>query len=124
MPSGASLTIFHNPACSTSRHALALLQERGRAPRIVEYLKTPPSEAELEAVLTKMKAEPDAILRTRNAPEKALKAWENAKSRKAKIAALHAHPVLIERPIVVAGSKAALVRPKADAEAILDALGA
>jgi arsenate reductase len=119
-----SFTIYHNPACSTSRHALAVLQERGRAPRIVEYLKTPPTPAELEAVLAKMKAEPDAILRARNAPEDAMKAWSKAKTRKEKIVVLNAHPILIERPIVVSGTKAALVRPKADAEAILANIGA
>lgn len=119
-----SLTIFHNPACSTSRHVLSLLRDRGRSPRVVAYLEDPPSPAELAAVLARMKAEPDAILRVRDAPEKALAAWKKAGSRKSKLAVLSAHPILIERPIVIVGAKAALVRPKADAEAILASLGA
>ena len=119
-----SVTILHNPKCSSSRHALELLEARGAAPTVIEYLKTPPSAAELDAILTKMGAEPDALLRTRNAPEEAVAAWESAGSRAARIAALVAHPILIERPVVVAGAKAALVRPKAEAEAILDRIGA
>jgi len=118
-----SLTIYHNPGCSTSRHVLGLLQERGRAPTIVEYLKAPPSPADLARTLARMGAEPDAILRTRNAPEAAMAAWSKASTKKAKLDALAAHPVLIERPIVIAGEKAALVRPKAEAEAILAGLG-
>lgn len=118
------VTIYHNPKCSTSRHALELLEARGVATNVVEYLRDPPSAADIEAILAKMKAEPDAILRTRNAPEDALAAWQAANTRKAKIAALAAHPILIERPVVVAGRKAALIRPKAEAEAILESLGA
>ncbi|MGD2133164.1 MAG: ArsC/Spx/MgsR family protein, partial [Maricaulaceae bacterium] len=112
-----------NPKCSTSRHALELLEARGANVEVVEYLKTPPSPAHLTAILKKMGAGPDAILRTRNAPEDALAAWEAASTKSAKIAALSAHPILIERPIVVAGEKAALIRPKAEAEEILSALG-
>ena len=118
-----SVTIYHNPNCSSSRHALGLLKERGAEPKVVEYLKTPPSAAEIKRLLTKMGAEPDAILRARNAPEDAMAAWEKAGSKADKIAALAAHPILIERPIVVAGEKAALVRPKAEAESILDSIG-
>ncbi len=116
-------TIWHNPNCSTSRHVLGLLTERGPAPKVVEYLKTPPSAAEIGRVLELMGAEPDAILRLRNAPENALAAWSAAKTRKAQVAALAAHPILIERPVVISGKKAALVRPKAEADVILKALG-
>ena len=119
-----AVTIYHNPKCSSSRHALERLDARGASPKVVEYLKTPPSASELDAILKSMDAEPDAILRTRNAPEDAMAAWEGARTRSEKIAALVAHPILIERPIVTAGTKAALVRPKADAEAILDRIGA
>jgi arsenate reductase len=118
-----SLTIWHNPACSTSRHALALLNERGLAPEIVRYLNAPPSEAEIARVLGLLGAKPEAILRRKNAPEDALAAWSAAKTDKARIAALHAHPILIERPIVIAGGGAALVRPKTEAETILAKLG-
>lgn len=116
-------TIWHNPSCSTSRHVLGLLAERGAEPKIVEYLKTPPSAAEIGRALEMIGAEPDAIVRLRNAPDEALAAWRAAKTRKAQVATLAAHPILIERPIVIAGKKAALVRPKADAEAILDKIG-
>ena len=118
-----AVTIFHNPKCSTSRHALELIEARGAKPKVVEYLKTPPSADEIDAILTKMKAEPDAIVRLKNAPEDAAAAWAKAGTRAKKIAALAAHPILIERPVVVAGRKAALIRPKAEAEAILEKLG-
>ena len=119
-----SVTIYHNPKCSTSRAVLEMLEARGSKPTVVLYLDRPPSADELGGVLTKMAAEPDAVLRTRNAPEDAIAAWEAARSRPEKIAALVTHPILIERPVVVVGDKAALVRPKAEAEAILDRIGA
>jgi arsenate reductase len=116
-------TIWHNPNCSTSRHVLALLTERGQTPIVVEYLKAPPNLAEIERVLGLMAAEPEDIVRTRNTPEPAAAAWDAAKTRKQRIAALAAHPILIERPVVIAGPKAALVRPKAEADEILTKLG-
>jgi arsenate reductase len=118
-----SLTIWHNPGCSTSRHVLTLMNERGLAPHIVEYMRTPPSAAEIGRVLGLMGAAPEAILRSRNAPPEAMAAWTAAKTDKARIAALAAHPILIERPVLIADGKAALVRPKAEAEAILARLG-
>ncbi len=117
-----SLTIWHNPGCSTSRHVLALLDARGHAPTIVEYLKTPPSTAQIGRVLKLMGAGPEAILRTRSAPPEAMAAWAGATTARAKIAALAAYPILIERPIVITEDQAALARPKAHAEDILDGL--
>lgn len=119
----AAPVIYHNPKCSTSRHALELLEARGHAPTVVEYLKVPPSADEIEAVLKKMDAEPDAVMRERGSGEAALAAWAAAKTRAQKVKALAAHSILLERPIVVAGGKAAVIRPKAEAEAILDGLG-
>lgn len=116
-------TILHNPKCSTSRHALELLTARGHEPKVVLYLKDGPDAAELDAILKKMGAEPEAIMRERGSNEAALAAWGGAATRAAKVQALADHPILIERPIVVAGAKAAMVRPKAEADSILDALG-
>lgn len=118
-----STTIWHNPRCSTSRGALELLTARGHAPRVRDYLNDPPDAAEIARVLKLMKAEPDAIVRLKDAPTDAAKAWTTAKTEPQKIAALAAHPILIERPIVIAGRKAALIRPKAEAEARLAAIG-
>jgi arsenate reductase len=116
-------TIWHNPRCSTSRGALELLAERGHAPQIREYLKDPPDAPEIARVLKLMKAAPDAIVRLKDAPPEAAKAWAAAKTDAQKIAALAAHPILIERPIVISGRKAALIRPKAEAETKLASIG-
>jgi arsenate reductase len=116
-------TIWHNPRCSTSRGALELLVARGREPRVRLYLEDAPDAAEIARVLKLMKAAPDAIVRLKDAPTDAAKAWTRAKNDAGKIAALAAHPILIERPIVIAGRKAALIRPKAEAEARLALIG-
>jgi arsenate reductase (glutaredoxin) len=106
-----SVTIYHNPRCSKSRETLKLIEARGIEPNIVEYLKTPPSSAELKAILKKLELKPQDIIR-KGEP---LYAELGLKDRKldddALIALLVKHPILIERPIVVAGSKAAIGRP-------------
>ena len=106
-----SVTIYHNPRCSKSRETLKLIEARGIEPNIVEYLKTPPSSAELKAILKKLELKPQDIIR-KGEP---LYAELGLKDRKldddALIALLVKHPILIERPIVVAGGKAALGRP-------------
>jgi len=116
-------TILHNPKCSTSRHALELLTARGHEPKIVLYLKDGLSADELDDIVSKMGVQPDAIMRERGSDEAAMARWGGASSRAAQLKALTDHPILIERPIVISGAKAAMVRPKADAESILDALG-
>lgn len=118
-----AVVIWHNPKCSTSRAVLEALEARGAKPKVVEYLKDTPSAAVIGETLAKMGAGPEALLRTRNAPDDALSAWEKANGAAARIKALTTHPILIERPLVIAGRKAALVRPKAELEAILDRLG-
>ena len=119
MPSGlitdkeiaVSITIYHNPRCSKSRQTLALLEERGLAPKIVEYLKTPPSAEELDAILMKLGADPRDVMRKKETPY-AENGLDNAGlSRAQLIAAMVADPILIERPIVVSGQKAAIGRP-------------
>jgi len=106
-----SVTIYHNPRCSKSRQTLALLRERGIEPEIVEYLKAPPSAAEIKRLAKQLCRPPRAFLRKTEAPYKELGLADAGVSDAALIDAMAAHPVLIERPIVVKGDKAALGRP-------------
>ena len=109
---GASmtLTIYHNPRCSKSRQTLALLQENGVEPRIVEYLKTPPDIATL-AKLAAAVGGARAMLRKGEAEYAALKLDDPNKSDQALLKAMHEHPILIERPIVTDGKRAKIGRP-------------
>ena len=111
------VVIYHNPRCSKSRAALALLQEHGVEPRIVPYLEQPPSAAEIEELLVKLGAEPRQILRRGEAVYAALGLGDAGKSRAELIAAMAANPILIERPIVVRGERAVVGRP---AEAVVE----
>ena len=105
------VAIYHNPRCSKSRQALDLLRKRGIEPEIVDYLKTPPDKAELKRILKLLGLEPRALMRRGEAVYKA-KRLDNPKLTDDQlIAAMVADPVLIERPIVLAGRKAALGRP-------------
>ena len=107
-----AVTIYHNPRCSKSRQTLALLQENGVEPDIVEYLKTPPDAAALDGILKMLGQEPRDVMRKKEAPYKELSLADPAKSRTELIQAMVENPVLIERPIVVKdGKKAALGRP-------------
>lgn len=112
-----SVTIYHNPRCGKSRQTLALLRERGIEPKIVEYLVTPPSEAELKQLLAMLGLAPRQLLRATEARDAGI---DPAKlSDAALIAAMVKHPIVIERPIVVNGNKAALGRPPEAVAAIL-----
>lgn len=105
-----SLTIYHNPKCSTSRKVLGWLEEKGLKPKVVEYLKTPPSAAELRHILKLMGAKPADILRRKGDEFESL--GDPAKlTDAALIARLVETPVLIERPIVVTAKAAVLCRP-------------
>ncbi len=106
-----TVTIYHNPRCSKSRQTLALLGERGIAPQVVEYLKTPPDEATLRELLAKLGLAPRELLRKGEAVYKELGLADPARSDAEIVAAMAAHPILIERPIVVSGDQAALGRP-------------
>ena len=106
-----TVTLYHNPACSKSRAALALLEERGIAPEIVLYLESPPDAATLDAILTKLSKDPRDILRTEEPEYVALGLERPMLSRTELLTALAAHPNLLQRPIVVAGERAALGRP-------------
>ena len=106
-----AVTIYHNPRCSKSRQTLALLQDKGIEPEVVEYLKDTPDADTLEALLMKLDLEPRELMRRKEAPYKDLGLDDPGLSRQALIAAMVEHPILIERPIVVKGAKAALGRP-------------
>jgi arsenate reductase (glutaredoxin) len=111
------VVIYHNPRCAKSRATLALLEKKGEKPRIVEYLKTPPDQAELKRLLRLLGKTPRELLRAKEA--KAVGLDKPGLSDAAIIAGMVEHPVVIERPIVVNGNRATLGRPP---EAVLDIL--
>ena len=107
----SDVTIFHNPACSTSRKVLAAIRAAGTEPEIIEYLKTPPSRARLKSLLRRMQMSPRALLRRRGTPYAELGLDDPDKGEEALIDAMLAHPVLIERPIVETARGVRLCRP-------------
>lgn len=109
MPKDTPL-LFHNPRCGKSRDALKLLQDAGVDVEIVEYLKTPPSESQLKAILTKLGMKPEQLLRKGEAIYKEQYAGRTLGDAEW-IAAMVEHPILIERPIFVKGDKAVVGRP-------------
>ena len=106
-----SVTIYHNPRCTKSRQTLALLEKRGIKPRVIEYLVTPPTEAELKRLLKLLGISPREMLRTKEAEYKQAKLDKPDVSDAEIIRAMIKYPRLMERPIVVTGNKAALGRP-------------
>ena len=106
-----SLVIYHNPRCSKSRQTLALLRERGLEPEIVLYLESPPSEARLEELLDMLGMPARDLMRRKEAPYRELGLDDPSLTRAELVAAMASHPVLIERPIVVSGTRAAIGRP-------------
>jgi arsenate reductase (glutaredoxin) len=114
-----TVTIYHNPRCSKSRRTLALLEGTGVQPNIVEYLKTPPSAAELKALLKKLGLKARDLLRTVEPRYAELGLQDRDVDEEALIEAMVANPILIERPIVVNGNKAAIGRPPEKVLAIL-----
>jgi arsenate reductase (glutaredoxin) len=104
-----AVTMYHNPRCNTSRKTLALLREKGVEPVIIEYLKTPPSAAELKKILGQLKMPAAKLVRKKEAAAAGID--PKALSEDALIAAMVKNPIIIERPIVVSGVKAALGRP-------------
>ncbi|MBD9512796.1 MULTISPECIES: arsenate reductase (glutaredoxin) [Pseudomonadaceae] len=107
----SQISIFHNPRCSKSRGALELLEERGIQPTIVRYLETPPSAAELKALLGKLGIGARQLLRTGEDEYKELDLANPALGDDQLIQAMVSHPKLIERPIVIVGDKAVIGRP-------------
>jgi arsenate reductase len=106
-----SVTIYHNPRCTKSRQALALLEQRGIKPKVIEYLVTPPTEAELKRLLKLLGISPRELLRTKEEEYKQAKLDKPDVTDAEIIRAMIKYPRLMERPIVVAGNKAALGRP-------------
>jgi arsenate reductase len=106
-----AITIFHNPRCSKSRATLALLREQGVEPEIRLYLDNPPDAAELSAILKKLGLKPRELMRKGEAEYREQGLADESLSDAQLIAAMVATPRLIERPIVLAGRKAALGRP-------------
>ena len=113
-----SVEIYHNPRCTKSRATLALLQERGLVPTVIEYLQTPPTATQLRAVIRKLGIEPAELVRK---GEEVFKTTYAGKSLSAAqwIDAMVQHPILIERPIVIVGEHAAIGRPPENVLAIL-----
>jgi arsenate reductase len=113
------VTIYHNPDCGTSRNTLALIRNAGIEPNVIEYLKTPPDRLTLESLLARMQMRPRALLREKGTPyvELGLAAdhWTDAEL----IDRMLAHPILINRPIVVTPWGVKLCRPS---EAVLEIL--
>ncbi len=106
-----SITIYHNPKCSKSRQTLEFLKENGITPTIIEYLKTPPTAETLKAILGQLGLAPRDLMRKKEAIYAELKLDDPSLSDDDLIDFMVAHPILIERPIVLANGKAALGRP-------------
>jgi arsenate reductase len=103
--------IYHNPNCGTSRKVLGMLRDAGLEPTVVEYLKTPPTREELVSLLTRMGKTPRQILRRKGTPYDELGLDDPAKSDDCLIDAILAHPILLERPVVVTPKGVRLCRP-------------
>lgn len=114
-----TITLYHNPRCSKSRRTLELLRDRDIEPRILKYLETPPDPATLERLLEQLGLEPRELMRKQEKEYKENELANPALTREELIAAMVAHPKLIERPIVVKDDRAVLGRPP---EAVLELL--
>lgn len=119
MTQGFPITIYHNPDCSTSRNALAMIEAAGYAPEIVEYRVTGWTRDLLDALFVEMDARPRAVLREKGTPAAELGLLDPSASDETIIAAMLAHPILVNRPIVVTPKGARLCRPS---EAVLPLL--
>ena len=117
----ADIIIYHNPECGTSRNTLALIRNAGIEPHVVEYLKTPPSRALLERLIERAGITPRELLREKGTPYAELGLGNPDLTDGALIDAMMAHPVLINRPLVVTSLRVKLCRPS---EAVLDIIPA
>ncbi|MBL8660637.1 MAG: arsenate reductase (glutaredoxin) [Rhodospirillales bacterium] len=114
-----TITIYHNPACGTSRNVLAMIRNSGEEPRIIEYLKTPPTRAELADLIARMGIAPRDLLRQKGTPYNELGLDDPNLSDDELIDRMIEHPILINRPIVVGPQGVRLCRPS---ETVLDIL--
>ena len=134
------VVIYHNPACGTSRNVLALIRHAGIEPHVIEYLKSPPDRAALEDLAKRLEVPPRAMLRKKGTPYAELGLDDPGVSDDTILDAMAAHPILLERPVVISPKGARLCRPsekvlgllppmpkgefrKEDGERILDAEG-
>jgi len=113
----ADITIYHTPKCGTSRNTLAMIRNSGIEPLVIEYLKTPPSRAELEALFAKAGVTPAQALRKGEAVVKEI--GLNSDSDSDIVDAMASHPILIERPIVITEKGAVIARPPEKARDVL-----
>ena len=107
----SEITIYHNPACTTSRKVLGMIRDAGTEPHVIEYLKTPPTRPELVDLLRRMGLTPRELLRRRGTPYQELGLDDPEKSDDDLIDAIMAHPILMERPVVVGPRGVRLCRP-------------
>lgn len=114
-----NITIFHNPACGTSRNTLALIRNSGVEPTVVEYLKNPPSTEQLRQLLSAMGATVRDVLREKGTPYAELDLGNSTWTDAQLLAFIEQHPILLNRPIVVTPMGVRLCRPS---EAVLDIL--
>jgi arsenate reductase len=105
------VTIYHNPACGTSRNVLGLIRDAGIEPTVIEYLKTPPSRAVLTDLIARMGVPVRDVLRQKGTPYDELGLGDESLTDEALLDAMLAHPILINRPIVVTDSAVKLCRP-------------
>jgi arsenate reductase len=113
------IVIYHNPECGTSRNALAMIRNAGIEPHVVEYLKTPPSRALLVELIDRAGMTPRDLLREKGTPYAELGLGDTSLSDDALVDAMMAHPILINRPLVVSPLGVKLCRPS---DAVLDLL--
>lgn len=114
-----SVTIYHNPACGTSRNVLAMIRQSGEEPEVIEYLKTPPTREKLQELIAAMGIPARDLLRRKGTPYEDLGLDDPALSDAELLDAMMAHPILINRPIVVTEKGAKLCRPS---ETVLEIL--
>nr|WP_223176911.1 arsenate reductase (glutaredoxin) [Sphingomonas hominis] len=118
-PVAVDIVIYHNSECGTSRNALAMIRNAGIEPHVIEYLKTPPSRALLVELIDRADITPRDLLREKGTPYAELGLGDTLLSDEALVDAMMAHPVLINRPLVVSPLGVKLCRPS---EAVLDLL--
>jgi arsenate reductase (glutaredoxin) len=119
MSTSPDITIYHNPACGTSRNTLAMIRNAGIEPHVIEYLETPPSRALLASLIERMNVPVRSVLREKGAPFHELSLGDANLTDSQLLDAMMAHPILINRPIVVSPLGVKLCRPS---EVVLDLL--
>ena len=119
MANQATITVYHNPKCGTSRNVLGLIRNAGIEPRVIEYLKTPPTREELVDLISRMEISPRDLLREKGTPYHDLGLGAPDLTDDQLIDAMMEHPILINRPVVVTPDAARLCRPS---ERVLDML--